>query len=472
MHAIARRIAARLTSRGRSNQLREEDEEDDDESDIFMGIPNWRRNSTPQLIPFERPSICFTPSNNSICNVENDSTGDGSGSCSSDPLGMNLGMLYTFAKAWAWPALAHRCETHPWEASTEIVNADGDTALHWAVFGNPPLYVIEALLQACPDLVNASNSAKQLPLHLACCYRASFMILQALIQVNPATLAVRNGFGFYPLHILCDCGCRPECLEVVLQYNQAMATVTERDYTYGRTPLYILNQRKNIATFGRQVEELRRLRQHERDAINCGNWTSGDQTDLESKINDAKEMDFWRKARMLIVAEYLHRQRKRSVFKDHATVEACLRIEECPPSLLEYAILAHSEELLITNEQGDLPLHHVCASSVDRRETQWLALEILNANPQAARVRNKHRKLALEIYVGSSVRNNKNTIVWSEALRRLILAHPAAIGNLQIENHIYPLILERLGCDRNTAGGIFELIRASPGLFSSFANRA
>lgn len=463
MHAIARRIAAKfVTLRGRRLRRRHpEEEEDDPESTAY--IPNLWGRPTSQLVPYDGPIISLTPTND-----EDDEDENTNGGSSDDDDAGDLGLLYSLAKAWAWPALAHRCETHPWEASPKIVNAEGDTALHWAVFGNPPLYAIEALLRACPDMVNVANAAKQLPLHLACCYRASFEILRALIEINPSTLAVRNGLGFYPLHILCDCGCRPECLEVVLQYQEALRTITEQDYTYGRSPLYILNQRKNLATFGGQVEELRRLRQHQRDAVSCGNWTGNDQTSLCAKLKEAKEMDFWRNARILILAEYRLKRQRSADTKEPTIVQACLGIDHCPPTLLEYAILAYSEELIVADKQGSLPLHHACALCVEQKEIQWLVLEILNANPQAARVPDKHKRLPLEIFLSKS----ENTTMWSDALRKLILAHPVALDNLQIDSHVYPLVLWRMGCGKDTASQIFELIRASPGLFSHFMDRA
>lgn len=437
-----------------------------------------RRQPVPSCeFDYEGPSITLTPSisnrhhnNNSNNNNQNEDESSNSDT-NEDPL-RNAGHLYSFARAWAWPALAHRSGTHPWEAGAEIVNSDGDTVLHWAVFGNPPSYVIEALLQACPDLVNAANSAGHLPLHVACCYRASVDTLRALIEVNPATLTVRNGSGSYPLHILCDSGCRPECLQVVLQYHQAVPlTITDQDRMYGRSPLYILNQRKNLATFGGQVEELRRLRQHQRDAIQHGNWTDSDQATLEVKVREATETELWRKARMLILAEFTqyHQQQcfARRSRQCLTTVQACLGIDQCPPSLLEYAILAYSEEMTIPDENGNLPLHQVCSIPVQRRDGQWLMLEVLDANVQAAKVLDGQRRSPLEMYLHSS---RGSTVVWSEALRRLILAHPVALNNLQIDRRLYPLILERLVCRRDTASGMFELIKANPGLFSGFAN--
>ena len=87
----------------------------------------------------------------------------------------HLGILFNFAKTWKWQALTHRCSTHPEEA--KVVNKDGETALHYCVFGNPPLDAVEALLDVYPAMAEMKNSQGQLPIHLACCYRTSSEVL-------------------------------------------------------------------------------------------------------------------------------------------------------------------------------------------------------------------------------------------------------------------------------------------------------
>ena len=72
-------------------------------------------------------------------------------------------LLFNLCRRWAWPAIAFRCQTHPDDAAAQ--DANGDTALHWAVFGNPPLVVVEALLTACPGLAAIANNDGRIPLH-------------------------------------------------------------------------------------------------------------------------------------------------------------------------------------------------------------------------------------------------------------------------------------------------------------------
>jgi hypothetical protein len=461
MHAIARRISARFAGRRDRRRRRgsTDDDDDDDNENSYERIEIRMTNSAPH------PN--FTP-----CNIRLGMHGsvyhnrDSSESWDEDSevSTKNPSFLYNSARSWAWAALAHRCETHPWEASADNVNQDGDTALHWAVFGNPPLYVVEALLKACPDLVNVANACKQLPLHVACCYRSPSEVLEALIEANPETLGYRNKLGLYPLHILCDRGCTMESLDVMLRYPQAIKTITEKDYMYDRTPLYILNQRKNLWAFGEQTKGLRKLRHEQRDAIQFGNWADNDERRLQNEVDKARQSDFWRKAKSLLLAEY-RQQCRLPINDDCGTVRACLELKNCPPSLREYAILAYSEELSVPDEQGKLPLHHVCSSGSDRKEDQWLLVEVLNAYPEAARIHDKNGMLPLEIFVDAFSKCGR-----TDALMRLILANPIAVDNLRIDIHLYPSILEVICGDKNSRSGVFELIKASPGLFAGFAN--
>lgn len=72
-------------------------------------------------------------------------------------------LLFNLCRRWAWPAVEFRCQSHPHEASAQ--DARGDTALHWVVFGNPPIAAIQALLKACPTLASMANQEGRLPLH-------------------------------------------------------------------------------------------------------------------------------------------------------------------------------------------------------------------------------------------------------------------------------------------------------------------
>ena len=85
-----------------------------------------------------------------------------------EPETKSMPLAYSCCKRWAWPAVTFRCTTHPHEVHVSVRDEKGDTALHWACFGKPPLDAVEALLKACPGLASATNNEGQLPLHREC----------------------------------------------------------------------------------------------------------------------------------------------------------------------------------------------------------------------------------------------------------------------------------------------------------------
>jgi hypothetical protein len=157
-------------------------------------------------------------------------------------------------------------------------------------------------------------------------------------------------------------------------------------------------------------------------------------------------MDFWCKARLLIILKEYESLSCRPMtmisnnsFLDNDNdddsnnfnnqsiiIKACLTIKDCPPSLLEYALLVHKEELSMKDNNGDLCLHLACMTNYNNtnnnsnNEQQHMehnndnakqqrraavVLDVLLAYPEAAAVTNGFGRLPLEIYL----RNNPST---------------------------------------------------------------
>lgn len=380
--------------------------------------------------------------------------------------------LQSLARRSEWSALARRCHSHPSEASSNFVDSrTGDTVLHWVVTRNPPSTVAKALVAGDSELVNVFNHFGKLPLHMACSHRASAEVIQELVQADPRTAIVRDGAGFCPLHILCDRGGSVSSLLAVLQTAEGVASIVVEDCIFGRTPLHILDQRKNLTMFTSCVETLRSLRKRERDAKFFGNWNESDRRKLSNRMRDAKEMDFWGKARLLILAEYalsstpIPKNASYSLddSKNNGIVQACLGVGDCPLSLLEYALLVYNEELLVKNRDGKLPLHQACASLKAPNEKEKIIAEVLWAEPKAAMVRSGDGALALELFLKSSLEPPS----WSETLQSLISANPLALEAIDFDVRLYPMLLSRMGRTDKARSNIFNILRGNPALCSS-----
>lgn len=397
------------------------------------------------------------------------------------PLGMTdidqtMPFLYPLARSWAWEAVTFRCHTHPEEASAEYRDYLGDTILHWAAFGKPPVATVQALLTACPDTARVANHRGLLPLHVACSYRASAAVITAILQAYPAAAAINDSSGSCPLHCMCDyggdTGLGDSALAVaaILQCDAGMASVMMKSQRYHRRPLYILNARKNLRDHQRDSERIRntRLRQRLIRKERREDWPEQVQLQhellevLEAEVRPMEHTEFWRKVSLLAVAEYQHilAQDRKDIttprlpfcllFEPENSEDASLKAEQqstilhacvgnpdCPPALQEYATLLYEPHLSVPDDRGRLPLHLAAATySLPSVETSsQLLIALLDACPEAARVRDKNGCLPLSLALRrqrqkNAFRNDRAeciVAVWTEGLGTLINANPLAL---------------------------------------------
>jgi ankyrin repeat protein len=89
--------------------------------------------------------------------------------------------------------------------SAEIINPDGDTALHLAVELECDVDVLRLLISANPAAVSTANDVGMLPLHMACFPRRNtteiVKIVEELLLVYPDGVHVENSEMFLPVHI-------------------------------------------------------------------------------------------------------------------------------------------------------------------------------------------------------------------------------------------------------------------------------
>jgi hypothetical protein len=251
-------------------------------------------------------------------------------------------------------------------------------------------------------------------------------------------------------------------------------------------------------------------------AKESANWNDQDEVQLHREIDAALWNDFWVKSRALILAEDYHTRISRGktngrveidqnsktivapvtsryVPDSDGTINACLSINNCPPSLLEYALLVYRNELMKKDrdDHDNLPLHKVC-SQYERppKDMQWRVMEVLGACPEAAAVTNSDGKVPLDLFVNRKncdglVDERKGRVGWSEALRQLIIAYPVGLEVLNVPVGLYPLIIVKV-CDENQVSrgqhriwrgklsdedksrtATFELLRGCPNILSS-----
>lgn len=378
-----------------------------------------------------------------------------------------LTFLYALTKRWAWEAVAFRCQTHPQEALTREQDVNGDTILHWACFGSPPLYAVEAILQACPELATIRNTKGLLPLHTACCYRASSDVIRTLVQAYPESAAMTidtkaEQGGSTPLHLLCDYGCQADSLRAILETEAGAASTRKKDRIYRRTALQILNERKNLSEYHSHLAELRRLQGRNPGQPRLFDYEQSHENNFEIVLllERIKTMGFWEKAQLLALGEYT-RQPVTTIEPPNTTIiHALIGLRFCPSSILEMANFLMPQELLRKDENGDLPLHFAARCANDD-----VICDVLRAQPKAASLPNSDDLLPLQIYLQRDRRRS-----WNHVIQKLIIAFPLAIEHLDIDRRLYPLIWSRLarpsvsiGC--NSLDALFLSIQGNPSCF-------
>ncbi len=375
--------------------------------------------------------------------------------------------LYALTKRWAWPAVAFRCETHPHEVLSMERDSNGDTMLHWACFGSPPVYVIDAILQNCRDMASMRNNRGFLPLHIACCYRASSDVVRMLVQAFPESAGMTidsetEQGGSTPLHLLCDYGCQAESLRAILETEAGAASTRKKDWIYGRTPLRILNERKNLNEFHSHLAELRLLVWRNPDALSLVEDGERQDKSMETALllERIRTMGFWEKAQLLALAEFTQQPVTSIVPTSTTVIHALIGLKVCPPAILELASFMMPNELMRPDDQGELALHFAA-----RHANDDVICDVLRAQTKAASVPDATRLLPLQVYLK---RDQKRP--WNHVVHKLIVAFPLAIEHLEIDKRLYPLIWARLGgmsapSATNNLDALFISIQGNPSCF-------
>jgi hypothetical protein len=380
-----------------------------------------------------------------------------------------VSFLYSLASRWAWNAVIFRCETDPKECDVKYRDGAGDTVLHWACFGVAPLNVVEALLEVCPDLAKAQNHIGHLPLHVACSYRASGAVIRALVSAYPQGAGIPNGAGSYSLHILCDYGCGVQSIQAILETKEGAQSVMELDSIYRETPLYILHERTSLTRYRRTVDELRSVRQRQREIIGdkeSDEIFESDQAEiarLEASMEHYHEWDYWEKAQRLVLAEFLGRPLVTDDVDRPGVLHACVGIRKCPSSLLELALLLKVDQLWQIDKDGRLPLHLACTVA-----TPATVSEVLSACPRAACTPDGSGNFPLSIFL----QHHSKSLSWAGPVEEMVFANPVALEALGLDTRLYPRIWSRFSTIRSPASRtrnirtLYVSIMANPTIFA------
>lgn len=84
---------------------------------------------------------------------------------------------------------------------------NGMTLLHAVVKYNPPLHILDAMIDAHGDALKGQDCVGRTPLHVACGTGASDQVIRCLVKAYPQACDLQDEDGRLPLHLACDNEC-------------------------------------------------------------------------------------------------------------------------------------------------------------------------------------------------------------------------------------------------------------------------
>jgi hypothetical protein len=141
-----------------------------------------------------------------------------------------------------WETLMYRVLNEPHAAYVKFTGRSanstyaGNLLLHEACKKNPPMDIIEALIESNETAVTTKGNSGYLPVHYACAHGASIQLIQLLLSIHPEAVgAVDDEEGILPLHLACRSGMTKEDVFMCLLVAFPEGSMVRDDY--GRLPI-------------------------------------------------------------------------------------------------------------------------------------------------------------------------------------------------------------------------------------------
>jgi len=391
--------------------------------------------------------------------------------------------------------------------STNAQNVDGCTPLHLACSHRSSADVIHALLEASRREIatRPSQSISAFKLHHSSQCMDDYDDDEALVEVESfskketntpkSAAAILTKSGKTPLHYACG-SFRHLCikafrilLEATYKDSGSSDILLQKD-DKGDTPLSLLQKRysERIRQAIELIKNSGNLNQNQRDFIGPAN----DRVNVSEIENTLGE--FWEKASMILQTSYHGFNHTSSPKLDNTQdspeedyeyknmkkklrwriVHASIGIgSKCPKPVVMLALTTYPEQVRECDEHGNFPLHiaALCEQSHDgifddanyhsdreptneeqRHHEQLenycanfnLIKSLLHIFPQAAKLPNidGHLPFALAVDYGNWM--------WGEELKTLLMAFPAAIECLDLDDKCFPYLLCLVGRKEGT----------------------
>jgi len=155
------------------------------------------RESSESASPSDRPSFEYKEASREIFEVN---------------YRTDVTSLFTCIESCNWEEVSFQCMTYPSHVRTWVISTGTEDPSSWCVWRRlpiheacrrqPPVQIIQELLNIFPESAHEKTQFGELPIHLAAGCGAGNDILNLLIAFNPLAVLVRDNGGRTPLEII------------------------------------------------------------------------------------------------------------------------------------------------------------------------------------------------------------------------------------------------------------------------------
>lgn len=146
------------------------------------------------------------------------------------------------AKSFCWDAVLARCQSHPREVITQ--DGRGRTCLLSACAKNPPVVVVETMLEQCRVGADALRDKTGFTaMTIAIRNHASLKVVTLLAR-RSNLLTTTDHQGNTPLHLACQNRYTRSAIELVTMLLNACPCLAKRENSAGKTPLHVAIESK------------------------------------------------------------------------------------------------------------------------------------------------------------------------------------------------------------------------------------
>lgn len=328
------------------------------------------------------------------------------------------------------PTLYILATNHKYDEIVSRLEKNETPSLEWTDFnGNTVLHIlcrqermskeaIEAVIQKRPSMAGLRNQLSWTPLHLACHRRIGLSpsrspdianIRLSLIRACPSAVSKRRESSYSretPFEMACIARADLKVLEAMLRVDPSLA-LPRSVKSNNRSPLQVL-------------------------------WSA--------RLKDHTAL-------ILLTALFGRVVDARKSFLLHA---ACS--QRVPRDCFEEILTNHSEQLLIPDHLGNLPLHYAVSPQRFNAQafTEYIVSSLLELAPEAARVPNHEGRLALHCAL------DRPYLTWHKGgLSKLA---PLALSIRDPRTGLYPLQMAAVHASQSRLhhSTLFEILRAAP----------